>query len=191
LVSNVAEAGGFSRSDPGLPAPDLQWHALPAPYQNQGLTDPSTRALSLLVTLVAVRSRGRITLRSADPRHKPAIDPCYLADGADVEPLVTGLKMPRLFAAARPMARICAGELAPGPGARTDAELRGLIRQDAVTLYHPVGSCAMGGDSRLAASRLTSVVDPERRVRGVDGLRVVDASVMPAVPRGNPTALRT
>jgi choline dehydrogenase len=188
LVSNVAEAGGFSRSDAGLPAPDLQWHALPAPYQNQGLTDPSTRALSLLVTLVAVRSRGRITLRSADPRHKPAIDPCYLADRADIEPLVTGLKMARQFAAARPMARICASELAPGPGVRTDAELREFIRQDAVTLYHPVGSCAMGGDSRLAASRLTSVVDPKLRVRGVDGLRVVDASVMPAVPRGNTNA---
>ena len=104
------------------------------------------------------------------------------------EPLVTGLKMARQFAAARPMARICASELAPGPGVRTDAELREFIRQDAVTLYHPVGSCAMGGDSRLAASRLTSVVDPELRVRGVDGLRVVDASVMPAVPRGNTNA---
>jgi len=70
----------------------------------------------------------------------------------------------------------------------TDAELRAYIRQNLATLYHPVGSCAMGGDSRLAASRLTSVVDPELRVRGVAGLRVVDASVMPAVPRGNTNA---
>jgi choline dehydrogenase len=188
LVSNVAEAGGFSRSDPGLPAPDLQWHALPVPYENQGLIDPAKRALSLMVTLVAVRSRGRVTLRSADPRHKPAIDPCYLADGADIEPLVAGLKMAREFATARPMAKVCTAEFAPGADVSADAELREFIRHDLATLYHPVGSCAMGGDSRLAASRLTSVVDTELKVRGVDGLRVVDASVMPAVPRGNTNA---
>ena len=80
------------------------------------------------------------------------------------------------------------GELAPGPEVRSDAELREFIRRDLGTLYHPVGTCAMGGDSRLAASRLTSVVDPELRVRGVEGLRVVDASVMPTVPRGNTNA---
>jgi choline dehydrogenase len=188
LVTNVAEAGGFTRSDPGLPAPDLQWHALPVPYENQGLSDPAKRALSLLVTLVSVRSRGRITLRSTDPRHKPAIDPAYLADSADLEPLVAGLQLARQFAAARPMSKICAGELAPGAEVHTDADLRAFIRQNLATLYHPVGSCAMGGDSRLVASRLTSVVDPELRVRGVAGLRVVDASVMPAVPRGNTNA---
>jgi choline dehydrogenase-like flavoprotein len=188
LVSNVAEAGGFTRSDPGLPAPDLQWHVLPVPYENQGLTDPAKRALSVLITLVSVASRGKITLRSADPRHKPAIDPGYLAAAHDIEPLVAGLRMARQFAAAKPMARICTGELAPGAEASTDAELRAFIRQNLATLYHPVGSCAMGGDSRLAASRLTSVLDPELRVRGVDGLRVVDASVMPTVPRGNTNA---
>jgi len=96
--------------------------------------------------------------------------------------------MARQFAAADPMAKICTSEFAPGPDVRTDAELRDFIRHDLATLYHPVGSCAMGGDSRLAASRLTSVVDPELRVRGVTGLRVVDASVMPAVPRGNTNA---
>jgi choline dehydrogenase len=188
LVTNVAEGGGFTRSDPSLPAPDLQWHLLPVPYENQGLTDPSKRAMSLLVTLVDVRSRGKITLRSTDPRHKPAIDPAYLADASDLEPLVAGLELARQFAAARPMARICSSELAPGPEAGTGAELRAFIRQDLATLYHPVGTCAMGGDSRLAASKLTSVVDPELRVRGVAGLRVVDASVMPTVPRGNTNA---
>ncbi len=188
LVSNVAEAGGFSRSDPGLPAPDLQWHALPVPYENQGLTDPARRALSLLVTLVSVRSRGAITLRSADPRHKPAIDPGYLTDSADIEPLVMGLQMARQFAAAQPMASICTSEFAPGPDVRSDAELRDFIRRDLATLYHPVGSCAMAGDSPLAAGKLASVVDPDLRVRGVEGLRVVDASVMPAVPRGNTNA---
>jgi choline dehydrogenase len=188
LTTNVAEAGGFSRTDPSIPAPDLQWHALPTPYQNFGLTDPSIRALSLLITLVAVGSRGRITLRSADPRHKPAIDPAYLSDSADIEPLVRGIRLAREFAAAGPLAKICKGELAPGPDAVTDSELTEFVRRDITTLYHPVGTCAMGGDSRLAASKLTSVVDTGLRVRGVDGLRVVDASVMPAVPRGNTNA---
>jgi choline dehydrogenase len=188
LTTNVAEAGGFSRTDPSLPAPDLQWHALPTPYQNFGLTDPSIRALSLLITLVAVGSRGRITLRSADPRHKPAIDPAYLSDSADIEPLVRGIRLARELAAAGPLAKICKGELAPGPDAVTDSELTEFVRRDITTIYHPVGTCAMGGDSRLAASKLTSVVDTGLRVRGVDGLRVVDASVMPAVPRGNTNA---
>ena len=188
LTTNVAEAGGFSRTDPSIPAPDLQWHALPTPYQNFGLTDPSIRALSLLITLVAVGSRGRITLRCADPRHKPAIDPAYLSDSADIEPLVRGIRLAREFAAAGPLAKICKGELAPGPDAVTDSELTEFVRRDITTIYHPVGTCAMGGDSRLAASKLTSVVDTGLRVRGVDGLRVVDASVMPAVPRGNTNA---
>jgi choline dehydrogenase len=188
LTTNVAEAGGFSRSEEGLPAPDIQWYALPTPYQDGGLTDPSIRALSLLVTLVAVGSRGRIRLRSADPRHKPLIDPAYLSHGPDIDPLVAGVQMAREFAAARPMAKICKSELAPGDGVRTDTDIRDFVRHNLTTIYHPVGTCAMGGDSKLAASRLASVVDPELRVRGIDGLRVVDASVMPTVPRGNTNA---
>jgi choline dehydrogenase len=188
LTSNVAEAGGFSRSRPSLSAPDLQWHALPSPYQRQGLADPSVRALSLLITLVSVGSRGRIRLRTPDPRHKPLIDPAYLSDPADLEPLVEGIRMAREFASAASLAKMCKAELAPGADVRTDTELRDFIRRDLATLYHPVGTCAMGGNSRLAASKLTSVVDPELRVRGVERLRVVDASVMPAVPRGNTNA---
>ncbi len=188
LTSNVAEAGGFSRSRPSLSAPDLQWHALPSPYQRQGLADPSIRALSLLITLVSVGSRGQIRLRTGDPRHKPLIDPAYLSDPSDMEPLIEGIRMAREFASAGSLAKICKAELAPGLDVRTDTELRDFIRRDLVTLYHPVGTCAMGGDSRLAASKLTSVVDPELRVRGVERLRVVDASVMPAVPRGNTNA---
>jgi choline dehydrogenase len=184
----VAEAGGFTRTRPSLPAPDLQWHALPTPYQREGLADPKIRALSLLITLVDVGSRGRVLLRSADPRHKPAIDPAYLSDGTDIEPLVEGVRMAREFACADPLSKICKSELSPGPEVRSDAAVREFIRGDLGTLFHPVGTCAMGGDSRLAASKLTSVVDPELRVRGVERLRVVDASVMPVVPRGNTNA---
>ena len=188
FTSNIAESGGFSRTRPSLSAPDLQWHALPTPFLNQGLGDPQTRAFTLLITLVDVGSRGRIRLLSTDPRHKPAIDPAYLSDGTDIAPLVEGVRMAREFAVASPLAKVCTEELAPGPGVHTDAEVREWIRRDLGTLYHPVGTCAMGGDSRLASAKITSVVDPELRVRGVEGLRVVDASVMPVVPRGNTNA---
>ena len=183
LTSNTAESGGFAHSEPGLPAPDLQLHVLPAPYQNQGLTDPAQRAMSVLVGLVDVASRGRIRLRSADPRHRPAIDPGYLSDDRDGRALAAGLKMTREFMTAKPMAAICESELAPGAHIRSDAELLQYVRNSVVTLYHPVGTCAMGDEARW-----NSVVDPELRVRGVTGLRVVDASVMPAVPRGNTNA---
>jgi len=188
LTSNVAEAGGFSRTRPSLPAPDVQWHALPTPYRRAGLGDPSERVFSLLIGLVEVGSRGQLWLRTADPRHKPAIDPAYLSDPSDIEPLAVGVRMAREFAAAGPLGKACRDELAPGPDVRTDAQVREFIRRDLSTLYHPVGTCAMGGDSLLAASKLTSVVDPELRVRGVERLRVVDASVMPVVPRGNTNA---
>ena len=183
LTSNVAESGGFAHSEAGLPAPDLQLHVLPAPYQNQGLADPARRAMTVLVGLVDVASRGRVRLRSADPRHRPAIDPGYLSDERDSRALTAGLKLAREFVTARPMAAICSGELAPGAHVRSDAELLDYVRSSVVTLYHPVGTCSMGGESRW-----NSVVDPELRVRGVTGLRVVDASVMPVVPRGNTNA---
>jgi len=183
LTSNVAESGGFAHSEPGLPAPDLQLHVLPAPFRDQGLADPAQRAMTVLVTLVDVRSRGRIRLRSADPRHRPAIDPGYLSDGGgDARALVAGLKMAREFVTAKPMAAICRSEVAPGAHVRSDAELLDYVRSSVGTLYHPVGTCAMGRESKW------SVVDTELRVRGVTGLRVVDASVMPAVPRGNTNA---
>src|SRR5207245_8955352 len=102
LATNVAEAGGFSRTDAHLPAPDIQWHVLPVPYQNSGLTDPAIRALTVLITLVAVGSRGRIRLRSADPRHKPAIDPAYLADIGHLAPLLRAIGVATASAAARP-----------------------------------------------------------------------------------------
>ncbi len=188
LTSNLAEAGGFSRTRPSLPAPDLQWHAIPSPFVEQGLADPQYRAFTLLIALVDVGSRGRVWLRSADPRHKPAIDPAYLSDSTDIAPLVEGIRMAREFATASPLAKVCTEEIGPGPEVHTDAEVREFIRREIATLYHPVGTCAMGGDSRLAATKIISVVDPELRVRGVEGLRVVDASVMPAVPRGNTNA---
>jgi choline dehydrogenase len=176
-ASNVAEAGGFVRTSSGLPAPDLQYHVLGTPYVDQGLTEASERKVSVLVTAVAVASRGAITLRSADPRWKPLIDPAYLSERADLEILLAGVRQAREIAACRPFERLSGGESSPGES----TDLTDWIRHEVVTLYHPTSSCAMGGSDE-------SVCDPELRVRGVDGLRVVDASVMPAVPRGNTNA---
>lgn len=176
-ASNVAEAGGFVRTSPDLPAPDLQYHVVGAPYIDQGLADVAERMISVFVTAVAVASRGSITLRSADPRWKPAIDPAYLSDPADLEVLLAGVRQAREIAANRPLARLGGGEAAPGEG----TDLTDWIRHEVVTLYHPTSTCAMGGAD-------DAVCDPELRVRGIDGLRVVDASVMPAVPRGNTNA---
>jgi choline dehydrogenase len=188
FTTNVAQSGGFARTDPSLPAPDIQWHALPVPFRNGGLSDPTDRGFSVLVTLVDVHSRGRIWLRGPDPRHKPMIDPGYLSDPADLEALVKAVRMVRQIAAARPLRKMWAAEEAPGTDLRSDAELRQFVRRDVTTVYHPVGTCAMTGQSQVDASKLAGVVDTELRVKGVEGLRVVDASVMPTVPRGNTNA---
>jgi choline dehydrogenase len=94
----------------------------------------------------------------------------------------------RDIAATKPLAKQLSGELAPGPQVESEAEMKEWIRGNLSTIYHPVGTCAMGGDSPVAASKLNSVVDTQLKVRGVDRLRVVDASVMPTVPRGNTNA---
>ncbi|WP_283137281.1 GMC family oxidoreductase [Rhizohabitans arisaemae] len=181
LTSNLAEVGGFVRTRQGLPAPDVQFHVLPSPFADQGLTPPSERLMSVLVTLLAPASRGAITLSSADPQDKPAIDAGYLVDPADLEPLVAGVRLAREIAQCAPLARSCAGEHTPGEEVTGDEELQEFVRSHLITCYHPTSTCAMGGSEE-------AVCDPELRVRGVEGLRVVDASVMPSIPRGNTNA---
>ena len=106
LTSNLAESGGFAHSEPGNQAPDLQLHVLPGPFLDQGLADPAQRAMTVLVGLVDVASRGRIRLRSPDPRHRPAIDPGYLSETRDARALVAGLKLAREFVTAKPWRRL-------------------------------------------------------------------------------------
>jgi choline dehydrogenase len=176
LTSNVAEAGGFWRSNPGLDAPDLQYHAAPVMFVDEGLGDPVAHGMSFGACLLTPKSRGSVTLRSADPTAKPWIRHAFLSDPDDVEVMMDGLRLTMDIARAPALSRYCKEAFvapeSPEPGA-----IRAHLARRSQTLYHPVGTCAMG-----------SVVDSELRVNGVDGLRVVDASVMPVVPRGNTNA---
>src|SRR5258707_12494980 len=113
MPTNVAQSGGFVRPDSGLPAPDIQWPALPVPFRNGGLADPTDRGFSVLLTLGDGRSRGKISLRSADPRPKPLIGPRYLTDPAGLEGLGRAVRMGRQIAAARPLRKVWAGGEAP------------------------------------------------------------------------------
>jgi choline dehydrogenase len=181
LVSNIGEAGAFFRSRDDLPAPDLQVHVAPSGFYDNGLHEPTTRKLTVAATLVNVSSRGQLRLRSTDPRWHPEIDPAYYDDQADLDAMVAGCQ--RLIGTVRsgPVARFVDRPFMPGLPAPGEGELVEHIRQATQTLYHPVGTCAMGTGEQ-------AVVDPRLRVRGLDGLRVVDASVMPMVPRGNTNA---
>ena len=181
MASFGAEAGGFTRSGSDRPAPDLQFGAIPGPPPLPELGPPTERAVGTLVGAVRVRSRGRVTLASADPAAKPIVDPAYFADEADLDVLVAGVRMAREIAACEPLAGITAGEVMPGEGVDDDEQIRDWVRATVGSMFHPTGTCAMGG----AAG---AVCDPELRVRGVEGLRVVDASVMPVTPRGNTNA---
>lgn len=181
LASVGSEAGGFVRSRAGLPAPDLQFNALPGPRPEDDLTLPDWGGISMVVGVVDVRSRGRLSLRSADPCTRPAMDPAYFADETELDVLVAGMRQAREIVGCAPLAGLVAEEHAPGASASDDEQLREWVRHNTVTMYHPTSSCAMGGADQ-------AVCDPALRVRGVDGLRVVDASAFPAAPRGNTNA---
>jgi choline dehydrogenase len=181
LTSCVAEVYAFVRSRPDLAAPDLQFHVIPAIIAEHGLHPTPGRGLTIMAVLVHVASRGRLWLRSADPRHKPAIDAGYLTDETDLEPLVEGVRIARHIGAQPALRRHRRAEYVPGAATQTADELRAYVRSRLTTIYHPTSTCAMGTSD-------DDVVDPELRVRGVAGLRVVDASVFPNVPRGNTNA---
>jgi choline dehydrogenase len=182
LTSNVGEAYGFVRSRPELDVPDLELIFAPAPFFDEGIGDPYDRhAVVMGPILVKPRSRGSITLKSADPFEKPSIDPQYLGDdaGADRAALISGLQMSARIAQS-PALRGVIGRIARPLGVTSlnEEAFDAAINTCSQTLYHPVGTCRMGSDD-------ASVVDPQLRVRGVDGLRVADASVMPAIVRGH------
>jgi choline dehydrogenase len=180
LTSNLGEAVAFIRTRPDLAAPDLELLLAPVLFEEEGLKQPTEHGLTLAVVLLRPRSMGRVTLRSADPRVPPAIDPCYLSDPEeeDIATLLNGLRFARRILAQEPLAGFVESELLPGSDVRTDDDLRAHIRQLSQTLYHPAGTCRMGSDP-------LAVVDPQLRVRGLDGLRVADASIIPVLPSGH------
>lgn len=178
--SNVAEAGGFLKTDPSLDRPDLQLHFCAA------LVDDHSRRLhwghgySVHVCVLRPKSRGTVSLASADARVAPRIDPRFLSEPDDLRALVAGVRVAQRIAAAPALAAQGGRTLYVPPHA-TDAQLGEVVARHADTIYHPVGTCRMGSDAR-------AVVDTELRVRGVTGLRVVDASVMPTLIGGNTNA---
>ena len=180
LASNVGEGGGFLSTREGLTAPDMQYHIAPSGFYDNGMHEPTERMFTSAPTLVSVASRGTLRLRSKDPTWHPEIDAAYFDDGADLDAMVAGMRRVWEINTQGPLAQhlVRPWELPEDP---TDEDFTEHVRRHTQTLYHPVATCAMGTTE-------DSVVDPELRVSGVDGLRVVDASVMPAVPRGNTNA---
>ena len=177
LSSNVGEAGAFFASREGLAAPDIQIHSAPSGFYDNGFNEPTSRMFTAAPTLVSVQSRGSIRLRSADPAWHPEIEAAYLEDQTDLDALLAGARRTWDICTQGPVSEFLdrPWNLPESP---SDDDLLEHIRTWAQTLYHPVSTCAMGSGE-------DAVVDADLAVRGVVGLRVVDASVMPAVPRGN------
>ncbi|MDE1181204.1 GMC family oxidoreductase N-terminal domain-containing protein [Paraburkholderia sp.] len=180
LSSNVAEAGGFLKSRPTLDRPDLQLHFCAAIVDDHNRRMHWGHGYSLHVCVLRPHSRGTVTLASGDARDAPLIDPRFFSDPRDLDLLVDGAHIGRRILDARPLAIHGGRELYTHAG-QSDAELRATIAAHADTIYHPVGTCRMGSDA-------DAVVDSHLRVRGVTGLRVVDASVMPTLIGGNTNA---
>jgi choline dehydrogenase len=180
LTSNVAEAGGFMRTRDGLDAPDVQFHFAPARFQSEGLVPGDGHGFALGACVLKPKSRGFVALGSPDPTAKPLIVHNYLEHPDDVASMVAGVRTSMEICESGPLGEVSTGMLI-GPPSRSDEDIEAHVRARLQTLYHPVGTCRMGDDPG-------AVVDRELRVRGVSGLRVVDASVIPSVPRGNTNA---
>jgi len=182
-TSPIAESGGFLSTRPGLSAPDIQLHFLPVMVVDHGRTKMKKNGYSLHVCTLRPESTGTIRLATKDPLAPPLIDANYLAERKDLDTLIAGVKMGREIFAQSGLDPYRADEFQPGAAVKTDAEIEQWIRSHCETIYHPVGTCKIGPDSDAMA-----VVDSQCRVRGIEGLRVVDASVMPTLVGGNTNA---
>lgn len=180
--SNVAESGGFIRSQPGLNRPDAQVTYLMGLKTAASLM-PRQHGFVALINLCRPHSRGWLELRSARPEDRPRMVANFLEDQEDVDALVRGISEIRRIMAQPAMAGIVGRELRPGPDLADAAALESYVRETVATVYHPVGTCKMG-----PARDPMAVVDPKLRVRGIAGLRVADASIMPTIVAGNTAA---
>ncbi len=182
LTSTVAEVAAFVRTRPGLPAPDIQFHMGALYFEDHGNEEFDGDAITIGPVLVSPEARGQVWLRSANPLDKPRILTNSLAAEQDVDSLVAGIELAREIAAQSPLREIIVRELKPGPEVADREALEANLRRRLMLIYHPVGTCRMTDDGDDA------VVDSELRVHGLEGLRVVDASVMPLIPGGNTNA---
>jgi choline dehydrogenase len=184
FTSNIAEAGAFLRTRGAEGPPNLQGFFLPYCLTESPIEafQPYCHGISFAFYVSRPASRGRITLGSADPLDQPLIDPGYLSDPADLPQFVAGIQQMREIFRAKPLGDLLGRELGPGAEARTAEEIAAYVRDRASgTIFHPVGTCKMGTDGM-------AVVDPSLRVHGLEGLRVVDASIMPTLVGGNTNA---
>jgi choline dehydrogenase len=179
LTSSVAEVCAFVRTRAGLPAADVQLHMGAAYYEDHGAETFDGHCGVIAPVLVSPRARGQVWLRSADPRDKPRILTNTLSHPDDLASLADGMRMAREIAARPPFAEVVVREIKPGPGATAREDLEADLCRRLMLIYHPVGTCRMGDVA------VDAVVDPSCRVHGLDGVRVVDASVMPVIPGGN------
>ncbi|HET6634522.1 MAG TPA: GMC oxidoreductase [Streptomyces sp.] len=181
-----SDAGLFVRRDPESAGPDLMFHFYQIPFTDNperlGYEKPE-HGVSMTPNIPKPRSRGRLYLTSADPQVKPALDFRYFTDEDDYDgqTLVDGIRIARKVAATQPLAGWLKREVCPGPEITSDEEISEYARKVAHTVYHPAGTCRMG-----AAGDELAVVDPELRVRGLEGIRIADASVFPTMPTVNP-----
>lgn len=180
LSSNFAECGGFLKTQDDLDAPDIQLHFSPAIVIDHARKLARGHGVSCHVCLLRPKSRGRVTLASADFRQPPSIDPAFLAEADDLETLLAGYKIAQRLLNTPALASWIIKEPTSEDNLSDDG-IRGLIRSRVDTIYHPVGTCRMGGD-------IDAVVDSQLRVHGIQGLRVVDASIMPILIGGNTNA---
>jgi len=180
FTSNIAEAGGFVKSSPGLPVPDLQLHFCIGILESHGRRLHAARGFSSHVCALRPKSAGVLTLATRDPLAAPRVDPAFYAHPDDLETMVSGFRITRGISES-PLLEPFRGRELFTADAKSDDEIRDVLRRRSDTIYHPVGTCRMGTDDM-------AVVDPQLRVRGIAGLRVVDASVMPTLIGGNTNA---
>ena len=180
-TTNFAEAGGFLRSGPDAATPDMQLHFVIGKLVDHGRKTVFGHGYSCHVCLLRPRSRGTLELASADPTAAPRIDPNFLGDADDVQRMVRAVRVMRHIMSQPALRALDGRELAASANLQTDADIERWVRRYADTVYHPVGTCRMGNGPM-------DVVDAQLRVRGMQGLRVVDASIMPNIVSGNTNA---
>jgi choline dehydrogenase-like flavoprotein len=180
MTTCFAEAGGFWTSRANLPAPDIQYHFVPAMLEDHGRTKVKGHGFSCHACVLRPESRGSVALASSDAAAAPRIDPGFLTDDRDLATLRAGVRMMHRIVGAPPLSDYGGVDRHPIDLA-DDAALDALIRSRADTVYHPVGTCRMGSDAE-------AVVDPALKLGGVEGLWVADASVMPRLVSGNTNA---